>query len=542
MKKFTFVAAMLCFGLALFAQKSKNTPVKSNLKVEWGPEFRDKTGSQTQELVGPIEEHYFALKTKTGANLGVVKVAHSPKYFVDKFDEDMKLVASSEELIMQYQGKELDIEKVVYFNNSLFFMGSFKNKEKKMKYLFYQKFDTKKLKLTGDLVKLSEIDFEEGSNRNSGEFDVKVSQDSTKLLVFFDVPGIKEKREQFGFHVFDKGFGLMWETLAEVPFEEGLFTKLVYEVDNLGNIYVIGKYYKDKLVEKRGGEVNYTVQMLRFTKDDEGEPQITELSLPAGTITNLRMIAGNDKNLFIGYYGEDASAGASGCFVMTTNRKSGEILTQEVKAFDKEFILLNRTEKEIKKADKKDKKGDAIGIDNLLLNDILVHKDGSMTIVGEVYYKQIVQYTNAQGVPTGSRTYYVYGEIVVFGLSKDLEIMWYQKIPKSQITVEDNGLYSSYFLLQMEDKMIFVYNDDEKNMQMVKAGKPEVFEAKEGSSVAVGVSMDYEGNVGKNKIFNSKSEGIFIMPKGCNRNQNGDILICAGKKKEMRYGIIKNIE
>ena len=105
--------------------------------------------------------------------------------------------------------------------------------------------------------------------------------------------------------------------------------------------------------------------------------------------------------------------------------------------------------------------------------------------------------------------YYNFLDIIVTNIDTSGNVLWTKKIPKNQITVNDNGLYSSYVSGIVNDQLVFVFSDHPKNIHTSMAEKP--MNNPKSSEVTI-VSIDNVGNLNKQSLFSSKLTKKSIKP------------------------------
>lgn len=523
-----YLALTLCLSFGLHAQyvdetASAKKPLKDNVKIAWGSEFKDVKRSVAIQFIGFIDGYGYMLKSK------------KDHYYVDRLDEQMELVGGTE-LDLTFQKNELDFEHMIIFHGKLYQLASYKNKGKERKYLFAQELDAETLKPIGEMEKISELSFADGSRRKSGSFEYAYSQDSSLALVLYDVPGNKTSRERFGMQVFKENLELLWEGEAFLPYRETDFDIQDYQLDNEGNVYVLGKLNTGK---GKKGMPDIKLEVLKYSKGEE-DPTVINVSVGQNKYVSDLYLAFKDNAIIcLGFYTNDPNAGAQGCFVQSIDKNSGEVVHQSLQEFELDFITLNTTDKQKKKTEKKQEEGKEVGMRTLTIRQVINHKDQQFVVVAEEYSVQVVTTTTPMaggGVARSTTTYYHYGDIVMFSFSRDFAIQWYQKIPKDQTTANDGGFYSSFFVQPTDERLLFVYNDHVDNLHVVKAGKPKTFTGKEKNTVAVAATVDYAGNVGKTRLFSAKQEDIFLRPKACGRGLGKQMVIFAQTKSTQRYG------
>jgi hypothetical protein len=108
---------------------------------------------------------------------------------------------------------------------------------------------------------------------------------------------------------------------------------------------------------------------------------------------------------------------------------------------------------------------DAKGIYNLKLNDLVTTFKDEVYFVCQEYLvtrEVFSDYAFSTFQSSNVRNFFYYNNIIVVKM-KDKKQEWHKILRKDQISVNDNGLYSSYKLGVFLDKLILVYNNLSKN-------------------------------------------------------------------------------
>ncbi len=102
------------------------------------------------------------------------------------------------------------------------------------------------------------------------------------------------------------------------------------------------------------------------------------------------------------------------------------------------------------------------GIFNLRAGDMNFREDGGVILSTEEYQEthENVSDFNAYGVAQPSvRNYYYYENLLVLSINPANGLDWHSVVRKDQVSVNDNGTFSSYILAVMPDRLVYVYND-----------------------------------------------------------------------------------
>ena len=202
-KSILILHALLFFAVAAFAQ------VNVDLKV--GEEYSASKRSTLAVVIGYDETGFYVLSTK-GYFMNQLSVDH--------FDNQLKKT-KSQEVELETEGKERNFEFVVHSNNKLFLFSSFANQKLKKKFLFVQTVNKQTLIPDKDLKKIAEVDYD--SKYNSGNYNFRISRKKDKILVFYNLPYVKNEAEKFGFHVFDTDMNQIWTKSITLPYIDKLF-------------------------------------------------------------------------------------------------------------------------------------------------------------------------------------------------------------------------------------------------------------------------------------------------------------------------------
>ena len=232
------------------------------------------------------------------------------------------------------------------------------------------------------------------------------------------------------------------------------------------------------------------------------------------------------------------------------------------------FILKNLNPQEFQWTQNKADVSESAELYYYVLDKILIEKDGSIVLVGEQRYRYYINPNNIEPanappnyyaprtVPfaynrlpnspnnrslgpyvVSTRMYYnapapstfnnVANNILVAKLDPSGQIIWSQKILKSQNTLGDEGLFSSYLVERILGKLCFFFDDDARNVSLSWTEQPKIFNGKK--PIVSIVSLDEEGNQFKQWIYNSADIDVTVIPK-MSKLLPGNELILFGRK------------
>lgn len=508
MKKLISTLLTCLLAVSLFAIKKK-----PEYDIEIGPSYKPKLkiGNVFEEIVGQDKESFFVMRTKFMAiTIGFIPIVVHDFYIARYSKSDLSLEWSRPVFPKNYFGKgktkPTGYSGVYQLKDK--FLALFYNTDKKKKEVtaFAQMLDEEG-ELDGDMVELESIKVDKGEKY--GYFNFRFSNDSSKVLVYYAKNTKKKENPAYRFHIYNDKLEKMGERDVEIPYMDKDVDIHSVLIDNDGNVFTLLKIKED---EKVKGKVVYTFKIFKFgfNEDDVEEFEIAPKGADGGLIYLHEMMIHitDDELICTGFYGKQNSASVSGAFNVRYDKDGRSELASDLLEFDREFIEEFYSEKQIKKADKK---GKELNVPAIVTREMIYREDGSCLLIGEQHYTYTVCYSTGRG--TVCHTYYVYNDIIVVKISPDGEISWAKKIPKRSVD-GSGGFYLGFALLDLKDKLVFIFNDNPKNLRMKDPKKVESLGLIKGSVlVAVNVEED-EGESERVQIYDYPDKGaMYFRPR-----------------------------
>ncbi|MBK9013759.1 MAG: hypothetical protein IPM82_06530 [Saprospiraceae bacterium] len=478
-----------------------------------------------------------------------------PKVWVEFFNRDMKLVRS-EEMDLKYKRKQRDFENVLYLGGKLYLLSSFNNTAKKRNYLFKQELSTKSLVPGKTLDMVCET---EARNKEvEGTFAYSISKDSSKLLIYNELPYEKKDPERFGFRVFDQNFQLAWEKNIVLPYNDDKFTVEEYRVDNEGNVFLLGVLYEDDAKWRRRGSPTYKYIVLAYMDNGTAFEEY-RIDLADKFITDLTFRIGNDgKLVFSGFYSERGTYSVKGTYFFHLDPKSRAVQDRKATEFDFNFLTAFMSDRNKQKALEAVEKNDTRKAPELYdysLDELILRSDGGAVLVAEQYFVEQENYRNSPyGLypyyspfydpfyynrygQTQTDYYYHYNDIIVVNISPTGEIEWSARIPKRQETRNDGGYYSSYAMATTRDGFFFLFNDDSRNFGR-DDGKLYTYTGGNNSVVAL-AQVNIKGEVSVAPLTSNRDAGVTVRPKMCKQIGKREMAVLGERGRGYRFGSLK---
>jgi hypothetical protein len=171
------------------------------------------------------------------------------------------------------------------------------------------------------------------------------------------------------------------------------------------------------------------------------------------------------------------------------------------------------------------------------------------TVLGSVeqyYVHRRVTYDNRTGI-SSTIYYYYYDDIIAFKIGKSGQFDWQKMIPKSQVSINDGGPFSSYASFVSDKKLCFIFNDNIKNYnedgsfnQSMNSNSIYSLNLSKRRNAAAITSIDLEtGDVSRNTLFTRKELNSIVIPKMFKINLlDHEMLLYAIMGGKERFGIL----
>lgn len=306
------------------------------------------------------------------------------------------------------------------------------------------------------------------------KFDVISSFDGSKILIQFrNKPESKndsKNYDELGFYVFDNTFTKIWGKEVKMPHTEKEMNNLAYTVNKDGIVYMLSR-------------INETESFELITVSNSDGLKNKKLSVKKGlSFDKFDLRESSNGNIIAaGYYanGTEAKVDWTGNMSFSRNingiyvfeiSKDGSIVRDTDYPFSIELIKKYLSNRQKGKAESKEEAGTA-GINDLVLRNFVLNADGSIVIIGEVYYARKELWFTSMEMVTH------FGDIVATKIDVNGKLLWAEKMPKNQAVLSNNiqdigGLGISYVQGKGAHYILFVDNRKNASIKMDQPAEP----------------------------------------------------------------------
>jgi hypothetical protein len=405
--------------------------------------------------------------------------------FIYKIDQNTNITKKTE-LELKNGKKELQFEGATRIGNKILVFSSFQNSKDKKHYLFVQNFSPATAELVDNIKLAAELDYSGFSKFSGTTFNIELSQDSSRVLIFYSLRDKKGEALRSGINVYDSDINMLWKNdNVNAEFTKGIFEFSNFRVDNNGTVYLLGPHYENKSnyfdnaqFKSRGffsndtyytDMPNFTFEIYRYSQNRSGADHQT-LSLPNKFIRSMTFVPSDIGTVFCaGMFSEPGKISVMGSFSFDLDMESKSVSNLSMLEMGNELLTRDLTPEELRRFRRSiDNKQEWDPYDYYLSN-IKTRKNGERYFVAEQHIEGFRRVTTNTGtsVQTSIIPIYVNNDMFVVNFNQDKTLKRIDKITKRQFWLEVNK-FNSYAMLEKDNKLYFLYNTFEQKDALFK--------------------------------------------------------------------------
>lgn len=469
------------------------------------------------------------------------------RIYLKKYNKNFKEVYSKE---LKPKKKNIYTHGLEYFGNQ-FVMLQYENdrKGKKHKYLITPYDKDGKVKKA---IPVASINKRKGIFKNAGhDSRWKISNDNTRLLFYAEQVGLKkESKYQVFVSLMNEKLEKVWGEKIVLPYVQDRIYINDIEFGSDNSLYIIAQVYEKKSGKKKIFKSNKKVdyRMTIFKIQDGKDVVEYKFDMKGKFIKNIALAENKDQLIAVGLIGEKRMGPITGVTNMRLNKETGEVLLAKSRSFTKrEMDSFGR-----KSTDYAGKKGKRGLEDTFQMRNLILKKDGGITLAAEQYYTKIEYNDNNTTV---ARTRFFNNHIVVVDIDPEGEINYVKMIPRrikrrvKRAPIAVNLQKATHIMffepLVYNDNIYYLYNDDRKNFEK-KISDPDKYKRLTSSreSITVLSHFDEKNRLVKKKIFDTDEINSLVAPKFCKQISPNEMFFFSYKinllkANKIRLGILK---
>lgn len=172
----------------------------------------------------------------------------------------------------------------------------------------------------------------------------------------------------------------------------------------------------------------------------------------------------------------------------------------------------------------KDSSRDLSGLFSFKVNSIILRQDGGALLLTESQYndQEIDNGPTSFGPSAGpnfrSVNVYYYNDVFIINLKPDGSMDWFNLLRKKQISEDDDGFFSSYGLLTMDNSLKFIYNEEIYYKTNVNE-----------------YTLTPDGTVERSFMFNAGMKDIMLAPGLAKQISGNEIIIPSFRNRSVKF-------
>lgn len=451
----------------------------------------------SQEFESP--KRHVVMNPVPYGDLGIIQVNAKKveSFSFQLFSNDLKFLKENTVSTEGKLNEHVSYNRFQKFNNKTYLMVRDVFKDTETEGISALEFSPEKLDFVGQSRNL----FKSSDKVRSFSYRFYMSEDEKNFMYTYELVS-REKRDKLnkdivGMHIFDENLGKIWGAEVEMPYTEAKMDNWGYTLGDDGTVYLLARVYNDDTQkESIDGLPNYHFEVIMYNADNV-KPKIIKVSLDNNFPKEAYIYENEKHDIFVsGFYSKGANKPIDGAYMVTIDTKQGISMKPEggYYEFPSELIKSFMSDREKKRAEKREQKESDLGIDFLKIRAIYKMKNGSTTIVSEQYHVVTRTYYNGRTTQT---TYDTYAEdVFIMNIDAMGKMKWVKKIPKAQHSNDAGGPQLSIQTYAVDNDIHVFYVDNLKNLNLPVNEAPKWHEQGRGGFLT-GVKIDQNGNQSK---------------------------------------------
>lgn len=509
MKKWSSLLLFTILALSAMAQK-----ISKPASINWGKEYRRPSFSAVEKIIASDASGTYVWRNKIG------RLTNS-EIIIERYDDQLDLEKGAAlDLRINNFNNDFQVVDIIPFGGNIVMLSALYDGRANDNTLYLQEIDKSTLKLKGKSKKVANI--EAKRRMNKGGFDYAISRDSSRILMYANLPFERRGGERLSFTVYDDQLNQQWSKAVELPFNDRNFEVENYEVDRQGNVYILGRVIDRNNISLFSNRPYYSYVIVAYRNNGRDVKQY-DVSLGNDFITDLTIRVGNNGDLICaGFYSERTTQSMKGSFFSKINAETKRMYDIKKGEFDSDFLAQFMSKRRAKKKRE---------LYSYRIDQLILRSDGGALMVAEQFYVRVTTQTDASGFQTTTYTYY-YNDIIAINMNPDGSIEWATRIPKRQI--DGSGAFSSYAMTISKGKIYFIYNDHPKNLNRTDFRRIKNFNGKR--SIVTLAVLSPNGSYQKYPLFNNRDERILMQPKIAQQVSADEMVIFGMFKRRYKFG------
>lgn len=340
------------------------------------------------------------------------------------------------------------------------------------------------------------------------------------FVTYYQIPGKRNGVDTYGYQIFDKNLKAMHGGEYNLPFDANLSSIEDYLLTDNGDFFL--GVLEMSAVEIQGVRVRKAFKNLHvYQLNTDGIKDYT-FELEGKRISNFVMNAQHPSQLtlFGIYSNSDTNENQDGFFNAQINLSADTVMAVGFIPLSVEIMLSEHVKGEQVRIQKRmERRGQEPQLSRYEVRDIFTLKNGSYIGSIEKFYIYSNTTYHSQTGQRMTTNYYYYNDIVAFCIDSSGRLRWEQRIPKTQVSINDYGPFSSYASFIDSTSLNFIFNDSQVNYDENGSFKNDLnevatFSLSKSRNVGAWARIDIQtGQIQRQVSHERATENILLIPK-----------------------------
>ena len=379
---------------------------------------------------------------------------------------------SKERIDVESKDDAHKVQGIYYVNEQIVLIRERYNKATNRTKLIAQRINKKTLQLEENQKKMFEISLDSCLYYHRAEYDIKLSKDRSKFLVFYTLLDKNNRAFRIGIRVYNNDLNILWSNDNIKPKGvKGMFEYKNFKIANNGDVFILGKISQSADANYlEGGEgylklslgefyyiqtPGFKYQIYKYSMGNRGGNYVN-LEIPNKAIRNVNYHISNNDVYAYGVYSKNGTISTVGSFIFEIDFSTTSIKNLNISSFNTALFASGLDKSDTRKYNNHIKNNQEWDPYNYKIGELKTRANGDKYFIAEQWLE------SSATLNTKVFTMYYYRDFYVVSLNSNFVIKGANKIVKRQYT----SLYtsrSSCLDFEANGKLYFAFNSIFRN-------------------------------------------------------------------------------
>lgn len=452
--------------------------------------------------LGKVDDYQRILGSDSDA-LYALRLNEKDELYLDLINANTLVRESETQLILPIMnGINAEFVEMFYLDSKLVLLTQIMNNTTKEKILYIQQIDNRTGQIIGEPKAIGKLT---GPN-TVVKFGVKLTPNKQNIFISYNAAFQTYNQEAFFFKVYDPNLKEIFNKSIKLPLVGKTFVIDQVEMGTNANVFMLARISPDARAAQRMKNIEYDFKLLVF-EDSKGA--VSSFDIKGKKLLVSDAIFGVDENNDVDIFGFMIRKGKTNyeaIYHQKLDMKTGKFKGGDAKKAD--YVFTKKDLPEFR-ADRLAKNMDEIYNYKLLG---VVHMDnGGSAVIAEHQNLWKDSIIDPQTRKIAYSDYYRFNDVIIAYCSPANSMEWMTRIPKTQYSYNDLGIYSSIAYTVSGEKILLFYNDNSKNIKNLEKQVTDGNSYKEitlpgRSGEAVVVSVYSDGKFNGRSLLNNNND------------------------------------